>query len=452
MGRIVNLKSKVLFLVIESILAAFLSLILFYIITFILSYQGIIKSSYLGKDINYEKLYEIKDNEELKEYLKSVGYDYSVHDNKDKKIFSRYNENDFFDFKLIKTEKNITIDSIDYNYINTDKYQIILRIPNKPEFTNFKLRKKISFNGFTYFVIVSEFILLMFILVLKFFKMIDKEFKNLQMVINTHWKTKEENNNYKSEIKEFTNTIDKVNNMRDNLGMLIENEKKQRKHLSFQIAALAHDIKTPLTIIKGNAGLLTMTNLNEKQNEFNGFVLKGVETIDEYVDIMISHTKLIYSDEYLEKLNVNELIESILDEIKGYDNKEIEFIYTKEDIPKNIICQSVKLKRALINILVNAYDHASSIIKLTLFTKEDNICFSIWNNGSYFQDESLEKIGSAFYMGKKNRDVGKHYGLGLYFVNEVVKQHNGELIAQNKDGGAEIIVKIPFIFFKVLHL
>ncbi|HFR3759189.1 TPA: histidine kinase dimerization/phospho-acceptor domain-containing protein, partial [Streptococcus suis] len=51
----------------------------------------------------------------------------------------------------------------------------------------------------------------------------------------------------------------------EELTKLLEMEKKDKEDLSFQVAALAHDIKTPLTVLKGNIELLEMTNLDEKQ-------------------------------------------------------------------------------------------------------------------------------------------------------------------------------------------
>jgi signal transduction histidine kinase len=49
---------------------------------------------------------------------------------------------------------------------------------------------------------------------------------------------------------------------------LIEKERLEKKDLSFQIAALAHDVKTPLTVVKGNVELLEMTSLTSKQVKY----------------------------------------------------------------------------------------------------------------------------------------------------------------------------------------
>ena len=66
-----------------------------------------------------------------------------------------------------------------------------------------------------------------------------------------------------SDIAEFDTILTILSQKSDELAELIEKERNEKKDLSFQIAALAHDVKTPLTVIKGNLELLEMTSLTE---------------------------------------------------------------------------------------------------------------------------------------------------------------------------------------------
>ncbi len=69
-------------------------------------------------------------------------------------------------------------------------------------------------------------------------------------------------------IIEFEQILTNLYKKSDELAWLIEKERLEKKDLSFQIAALAHDVKTPLTVVKGNVELLEMTSLTSKQVKY----------------------------------------------------------------------------------------------------------------------------------------------------------------------------------------
>ncbi|MCC9793223.1 sensor histidine kinase, partial [Streptococcus agalactiae] len=79
----------------------------------------------------------------------------------------------------------------------------------------------------------------------------------------------------------------------EELTKLLEMEKKDKEDLSFQVAALAHDIKTPLTVLKGNIELLEMTNLDEKQLDFMSSMNHSVGIFEKYFNSMVNYSRLL---------------------------------------------------------------------------------------------------------------------------------------------------------------
>lgn len=437
MGRIKTFKRKIFDLIIEFIVGLVICFILFFGIIYLLSESGIVKSSYLGASYDIEQLNKFEDEKEIKDYLDGIKFDYAIYSLNDDFLVGYFEREKYFRLKEYEENKEIYVGEINYKYLITPYFKIIIRVPLNPEFTNFKLRDLVSFNELSYFIILFEIIVLTLLMIVIFFRRMDKEFKLLVEVVQS--KNRVDN---MSKVKEFYDAIVEINNMRDYLKDLLKKEKEQRKDLNFQIAALSHDIKTPLTIIKGNSELLEMTQLNDLQNDYLKSILKASTTIEDYIDIMVSHTKLIYSFNEMIRVNIDEFLESLLYQIKGYGDKNIKLLIEKDSTLGSIFCSPDNLKRSLINILANAYDYASSVIKIKIYTENKYVCFSIWNDGDGFNDDALEKVGTPFFMESKKRDVGKHYGLGLYFATDVAKYHKGMLLAKNINNGAEIVLKI----------
>lgn len=75
--------------------------------------------------------------------------------------------------------------------------------------------------------------------------------------------------------------------MKDNLKISLERQWKTEQTQKEQIAALAHDLKTPLTVIQGNADLLTETNLDDEQRLYAGYVVESSGQMQSYIQTLI---------------------------------------------------------------------------------------------------------------------------------------------------------------------
>ena len=94
-----------------------------------------------------------------------------------------------------------------------------------------------------------------------------------------------------SGIKEFDDCLSAIDDMRDALRESLEKQWKTEQEKKQQMSALAHDIKTPLTIVRGNAELLSETELTTEQKKNITYVLNGTTQIQSYVKQLIDVTK-----------------------------------------------------------------------------------------------------------------------------------------------------------------
>lgn len=252
----------------------------------------------------------------------------------------------------------------------------------------------------------------------------------------------------KSNIKEFNEVLASISNMKIELKKSLQAQWYIEQEKKNQICALAHDIKTPITIIKGNAELLNESELCEDDKEFARYIINNADKIEKYVSTLIDISN---SEMGTYKLNENLKTEEILDELK----KEFCMLCSLKNIKifrhinyktKSFISNKELLMRAITNIISNAVDYSPerSEIEFVVSENEGMLKFTIRDSGKGFTDSGLKNATSQFYMEASERKVGKHYGIGLYIAEAVAKKHGGYVILKNREDkvGAEVSLVI----------
>lgn len=254
-----------------------------------------------------------------------------------------------------------------------------------------------------------------------------------------------------STIKEFNQVLSGLDHMRVALRDSLMENWKAEKDKQNQISALTHDLKTPLTVARGNAELLAMTTLDEEQTDLLEHFQKGIAQVDSYVQELSELNKTSLKKTLkLEDISVREFVEDIYDQTLSLaQTKQINVVFDKKEIEKEIIGHWDRplLNRAIMNIVSNAVEHTPSGSQLTLFTKiaSDEFKFICLDSGPGFSLESLEKATQLFYQEDKSRQSRNHSGLGLTIANDIVRLHHGSLSLSNDHTtcGAKVTIILP---------
>ena len=254
-----------------------------------------------------------------------------------------------------------------------------------------------------------------------------------------------------STIKEFNQVLSGLDHMRAALRDSLMENWKVEKDKQNQISALTHDLKTPLTVARGNAELLAMTTLDEEQTDLLEHFQKGIAQVDSYVQELSELNKMSLKKTLkLEDISVREFVEDIYDQTLSLaQTKQINVVFDKKEIEKEIIgyWDRSLLNRAIMNIVSNAVEHtpSGSQLLLTARGEEDEFKFICLDSGPGFSLESLEKATQLFYQEDKSRQSRNHCGLGLTIANDIVRLHHGSLSLSNDDntGGAKVTIILP---------
>lgn len=222
------------------------------------------------------------------------------------------------------------------------------------------------------------------------------------------------------------------------------------KHIKRFSSDVSHELKTPLTAMKGE--LEVTLKENRSKEEYRSVLSSCLEEVDKLQSIVKNLLMLTYIEK--ESLK-NKFITHALDDILLRAVDELLVIAHQKEIGLEIetldivtlTCDDVLLKTVFTNLIENAikYSPPKTTSTLSLVKKEHHALFCIEDEGNGIEEDKLPHIFERFYRADTSRSKHiKGYGLGLSLVKQIVELHLGQIQATNKTtGGLRIEVKLP---------
>ena len=298
-------------------------------------------------------------------------------------------------------------------------------------------------------LLIVEIIMLLFLVSRWFGKYTGKKIANLLSVTK---KIEEQDLDFKIEssgIFEIDRALDALEHLKQALRNSLAEQWRAEKMRQAQISALAHDLKTPLTIVRGNTELLYDTTLSDEQKECADYIESSSIQMQNYVQTLIEVSKSKESFPFhSQSVEISSFLQELSMQAKGLCVvKGIQLKWENLVSVEHIIVDKEQLIRALINIVSNAveYTPVGGYISLNVSSDGSYVQFIITDTGNGFSAEALTRATEQFYMSDHSRSSKSHYGMGLYITDSIINQHGGQLILENstETGGARVTVKIP---------
>ncbi len=201
-------------------------------------------------------------------------------------------------------------------------------------------------------------------------------------------------------------------------------------------ANVAHELKTPLSIIK--LSLENMKNRYDNKEEINK-IISNVQRLQNLISKLLLLSKLDYMESAnFEKINLTQLLYESLNEFQAYfESKEIKFKKKLPEIPVFINGDKELLEKLFFNLFLNAYNFTpgKGEIEIELKQKGSNVIFSIKNSGEGIPEDKLEHIFERFYRVDESRSTETGgTGLGLSICKSIIELHKGKITAESKLG------------------
>lgn len=224
------------------------------------------------------------------------------------------------------------------------------------------------------------------------------------------------------------NTLDEEIKASDQLRLQIDKMREE------WISNITHDLKTPLSPIKGYAEIIQETGgkSQEQNRRYAGIMLKNVS----YMETLIDDLKLTYQLENgmipvnREEKNIVRFLKELAIDILNtpeYENRTIHFESTEETVLFSF--DQTLFTRAFRNLIINAFVHGDEHTEVTLSLLHDNSSLKICvaDNGKGMESETIEHLFDRYYRGTNTDQKPEGSGLGLAIAKGIIEIHGGTI-------------------------
>ncbi|MFT5875422.1 MAG: two-component system phosphate regulon sensor histidine kinase PhoR [Clostridium sp.] len=225
--------------------------------------------------------------------------------------------------------------------------------------------------------------------------------------------------------------------------------KKLEKMRTQFVANVSHELKTPLTSIKGFAETLKYVDDAETKEKFLNIINEEAERLTRLITDILTLSHIEQQNEVKkEEININKIVDDVYNLMKNTaDVKGIHLSIEQQDI-KTLIGDADIFKQMLINLVDNAINYSETGDNICIGTEgKANRCV-IWvkDTGVGIAKEQIPRLFERFYRVDKARSRSKGgTGLGLAIVKHIVLKFNGKICVESELGiGSKFIVEIPY--------
>ncbi|MEH7116547.1 ATP-binding protein, partial [Neobacillus vireti] len=218
------------------------------------------------------------------------------------------------------------------------------------------------------------------------------------------------------------------------------------------VANVSHELKTPVTSIKGFSETLLDGAMNNKETlqSFLSIILKETDRLESLIHDLLELSKIEQQGFQLnvQQLELYSLLQDVIELLDGkakMKNIQLELHCKLEQI--HIMGDIDRLKQVLINIISNAisYTPAGGLVRMILLDLGQKVRIHVKDTGVGISKEDIPRIFERFYRVDRARSRNSGgTGLGLAIVKHLIEAHHGYISVKSKLGeGSEFIIELP---------
>ena len=210
------------------------------------------------------------------------------------------------------------------------------------------------------------------------------------------------------------------------------------------VYSASHDLKAPLASIQGLIGLVRQEANEESRTAYYEMMDKSIKRLDQFIRDIIDYSRNTRIELKQEEINLNEMIQSVLEDLKFMTSDKFEVnIKPNDEYP--LVTDPTRLRIIFRNLLSNAFAYGVKEgdiprISIRWNIKKTKAIFEICDQGPGIPEEHKEFIFDMFYRANESSSGS---GLGLYIVRESVKKMNGSVSVDSSPAGTCFRIAIP---------
>lgn len=250
----------------------------------------------------------------------------------------------------------------------------------------------------------------------------------------------------------FTEIYASLNKMNRELQQADKVQKETERTRQEWITNITHDLKTPLSPIKGYAELLADNSVKEAQEiqEYGKIILKNVNHTEKLInDLKLTYQlesgSIPYSPKDMRIIRcVKEWVIDIIND-PAFSDRDITFESSTPELVARI--DPDLFRRAVQNLIINALTHNPENTKVKIavtVTPENRVLISVQDNGVGISETDQAELFDRYYRGTNTKEKPEGSGLGLAIAKQIVTLHGGNIIVNSKlNAGTEFIISLP---------
>lgn len=242
--------------------------------------------------------------------------------------------------------------------------------------------------------------------------------------------------------------------MRKELRRAEVRERNMKSERSMLLANISHDLKTPVTSIKGYIEGIKdgVADTPEKQKRYLDTIYAKANVIDELVNNLSTFSKLELSrlSFCFENMDINKFLNDFFEDCRlDFEKNNITLINRIPSYSAIVKADREKIRRVFANLTDNAVKYrnkSSSVLEITAAKRDGGIYITVSDNGIGIEEKELKNVFEGFYRVDSSRTV-KGSGLGLGIVKQIAEKHGGKiwLKSEGLNKGTTAIVYLPLV-------
>ena len=217
------------------------------------------------------------------------------------------------------------------------------------------------------------------------------------------------------------------------------------------VSTVSHDLRSPLTLMRGYATMLEMAgDLNEQQKSYTRMIVQGVDNMAKLVNNLLDLGRIDFGvGLQVESIPVLDILERVISSLQmEAKQKQISLgMEIAKDLPHAIEADQVLLQQAIYNLVENALKYTPEGGEVTIHLQTDGsaLIFAVQDSGIGIPESDLPRLFEKFYRGTNREALAKRgTGLGLAIVKSIAERHGGKVWAESELGkGSTFYLQVP---------
>ena len=248
--------------------------------------------------------------------------------------------------------------------------------------------------------------------------------------------------------RSFRRLASDINEILDSYDERHEKILREDKEIKDTLTNMSHDIRTPLTSLKGYFELLEQTDDPEERRKYSSIITGRIDSLSEILETMFLYTKVsnVNFKISIDPIECSKIIlETLFEYYDDFQDKGFE-VDVDVDEGIRILGNEQSLKRIMQNLIRNSLVHGGGDVKLSVKRDEQGkkVVITLDNLLLEGQNPDPQKVFDRYYKGDASRHTGSS-GVGLSVVKKLVESMSGDISAVVSNGRFKIAMSFKTI-------